>query len=85
MEEEGTDGGQDQDGTPDYDRQIKAGLAVGRMCLIQQWNSCHAREWPLALTATLPVIPMPEPTAVPALPLCTPSLATRFPNGPLMS
>jgi hypothetical protein len=34
MEGEGTDAGQGTDGTPDYDRQIKAGLAVGRMSLI---------------------------------------------------
>jgi hypothetical protein len=51
LEEEGADGGQDQDGTPDYDRQIKAGLAVGRMCLIQNRNSYHALKWRLALAA----------------------------------
>jgi hypothetical protein len=26
IEEEGTDGGQDQDGAPDYDRKIKAAM-----------------------------------------------------------
>jgi hypothetical protein len=38
-------------GTPTADRQIKAGLAVGRMCLIQNGNSRHAPKWWLALPA----------------------------------
>jgi len=38
-------------GTPTADRQIKSGLAVGRMCLIQRRNSRPAPKRRLALPA----------------------------------
>jgi hypothetical protein len=41
----------DVPGTPTADCQIKAGMAVGRMCLIQHGNSRPAPKWRLALSA----------------------------------
>jgi hypothetical protein len=80
MEEKCSDGGQDQDGTPDYDCQIKAGLAVGRMYLIRSSISRPVPGWRLALATTLPVISTARSTARPALPLLRAIAANTLPN-----